>query len=632
MNNDKKMLSVSLVAGFTAMLAMPVQGMSCQNPVPVWQDEFNGSALDTSKWEVMTGDGCDYGICGWGNSELQNYQADNLSVDNGTLKITAKKQRVRAQNYTSGRIRTANMPNGGQWTHGRFEARIKLPDGTGMWPAFWMLPTDPDLGWPQSGEIDILEATGQADMIAFGTIHYGMPWPDNEWTSGRILKQPDAWSADFHEYAIEWQPGEIRWYVDDILYSVKTANDLSDPAFWRFDDYPYHFLLNLAVGGSIGGVVDDAMLPQIMEVDYVRVYDFGQPSLTGSHIVEPNSQASYQVVDEAGNSNTYQWSSVTGETSTSNSLVVNWLTQGGDVSVDITNSCGNYQLTMNVHVLPELSEERVLDDFDQQRNLSYSNWSGQFNDGVANPAPDGINSSATVLEYIRDANSQWDVIVADTSDITDVAPFIAGEKAFYLDVYMPSPAQKEILIQLENSASATETNYPTGRHSKYIAHSQNIAGWQRLKFVLEDRIDGGTADHQVDSMVILLDPDAFTGDSYYLDNLTIYGQSPGEQQPSSMSVSSVTTTTIAAGKGKKYGGATVTVLDNHGLPVTGVTVSGQFTGSWDEQQTSQTDENGQVPFQTTTTLSGGVTVNFCVSSVAGSLPHDSSASVGLCGQ
>ncbi len=381
-------------------------GGQCQNPTPVWSDEFNGTSLDTTKWEVMTGDGCSYGVCGWGNNELQSYEAANNTVSNGVLTITAKKQRVKAKNYTSGRIRTANMPNGGQWTNGRFEARIKLPNGTGMWPAFWMLPTDPTEGWPISGEIDILEATGQADMFAFGTIHYGQPWPDNEWTSGRILKQPDSWSADFHEYAVEWEPNEIRWYVDDILYSVKTPSDMSDPSYWTFENYQYHFLLNLAVGGSIGGVVDDSMLPQTMEVDYVRVYDFGQPSLKGEHIVEPNSSVTYQVVDEAGTGSSYAWTSPTGETSSSNSLTVNWGTTSGPVTVAVTNSCGTENLVMDVHVSPELVQETILDDFDSNRNLSYTTWTGTFEPSTANPA---------IMKYLMGIN------MADTDPLIKAA-------------------------------------------------------------------------------------------------------------------------------------------------------------------------------------------------------------------
>jgi beta-glucanase (GH16 family) len=627
-----KNLGLAAVVSGLASFPLTTLAQQCQNPVPVWADEFDGTSLDTSKWDVMTGDGCSYGICGWGNNELQTYQPENISVANGILTITAKKQRVQSKSYTSGRIRTANMPNGGQWTNGRFEAKIKIPSATGLWPAFWMLPTDPNAGWPMSGEIDILEATGQADMFAFGTIHYGQPWPDNEWSSNRILKQPDAWSADFHEYAVEWEPNEMRWYIDDVLYSVKTPADLSNPAYWTFEDYQYHFLLNLAVGGSIGGAIDNGMLPDNMQVDYVRVYDFAQPSLSGEHIVEPNSSQTYQVIDEAGTGSSYNWSAPTADSSISNALTVNWGTTGGTVNVEVINSCGTSNLALNVHVLPELSTETVLDDFESNRILAYQSWTGAFNQNVGNPSPDAINNSAIVAEYTRNNSEQWDVIAASTTVIPDAAPFIAGDKSFYMDVYTAAPTGTEILIQLENSSVATPTNYPSGRHSKYIAHTQVQNAWQRLKFKLEDRIDGATSDTQVNSVILLIDPNALTGNTYYLDNFDIYGVS-GTGEPgmaTSISVASVSTGTQAAGKGKKYGIATVTVTDDLGNAVAGASISGTFSGSWTESASGVTDASGKVTFVTTSSLGGGVTVNFCVNSLSGPLPHDTSNSNGLC--
>lgn len=631
MNQKRAMQALVMVSG--GLVSHAAMAAVCQNPTPVWQDEFNGTELDTSKWEVMLGDGCSYGICGWGNNELQSYQAENLTVADGKLTITAKKQRVKGSQYTSGRIRTANMPNGGEWTHGRFEASIKLPTGTGMWPAFWMLPTDPAEGWPMSGEIDILEATGQADMIAFGTIHYGNAYPDNEWTSGRIIKQPDRWSDGFHEYAVEWEPNEIRWYVDDILYSVKTPDDLSDPAFWTFDNYNYHFLLNMAVGGSIGGTVDDSQLPQTMEVDYVRVYDFGQPSLKGPHIVDANSQGTYHIVDEAGTSSSYSWSAPTQQTSSSNSLTVDWAEQGGTVTADITNSCGTSTVAMDVHVLPVLSTDHVLDDFETNGEMTITSWEGQYNE-VPNPVSDAVNSSPTALEYVRSSASLYDVIAGTTSVITDAGPLIAGNEAFYMDVYMPVPSEQEILIQLEDSSQATPDNYPTGRHSKFIAHTEAVSGWQRLKFVLEDRVDGGTTDADVDTVVILIAPNSNNGDTYYLDNMAIYGADGGTQEPAATSavVSDVTATTISAGKGLKSGQATVTVVDNTGAPVEGATVTGQFTGDWNESANGVTDANGVVVFTTSTALSGKVTANFCVDGVQSSLTFDAANSTGMCAQ
>lgn len=626
----KDVLASCLVVAACSITGANAQ--SCQNPVPVWADEFDGNALDTSKWEIMVGDGCSYGICGWGNSELQSYQGDNLTVANGQLTITAKKQRVQSKNYTSGRIRTANMPNGGQWTHGRFEARIKLPDGAGMWPAFWMLPTDPAEGWPMSGEIDIVESTGQHDMFALGTIHYGQAWPNNEWTQGKILKQPDLWSDGFHEYAVEWKQGEIRWYVDDTLYAVKTPSDMSNPAYWTFDNYQYHLLLNLAVGGNMGGTVDDSQLPQTMEVDYVRVYDFGQPSLTGAHLVDPNSSHTYTVVDEAGTGSSYSWSSPTGQTSSSNALTVDWGTTSGQVVVQGSNSCGSYEIAMDVYVAPEMSVETLYDDFESNRNLTYTFFNGTFNQAAANPGPDSVNSSATVGQYTRNSASQWDVIAATSGAIAGEAEFLSGSKAFYLDVYTAAPVGTEILVQLEDAGTATPDNYPVGRHSKFVAHTKVQNGWQRLKFSLEELIHQQTAWSSIDTVILLIDPNAFTGDTYYIDNFSIHsaGSTGGGEDPTSMSVASVVTGTAAASKGQKVGTATVSVTDNLGGAVAGAQVDVTFSGTWNETVSGVTGADGSVTVQTATSAAGGVIVNACVAALSGTLTHNTASSTGLC--
>lgn len=502
---------------------------TCQNPVPVWSDEFDGVLLDTTKWQALIGDGCDIGLCGWGNSELQYYTADNATVSGGTLKITARRESRGGRSYTSARLRTANMPNSGEWTHGRFEARIRIPDGAGMWPAFWMLPTDPDVGWPMSGEIDIMESTGHHPESVFGTLHYGNPWPNNQYTGNEIRKMPYTWADDFHVYALEWTPQEMNWYVDDILYSTKTPQDLGNPAFWTFENYQYHFLLNVAVGGTLGGAVDDTRLPQVMEVDYVRVYDFGQPALTGPHIAQPDSPASYRVVGEKGSLGSYNWRAPTGETGTGPDFTVNWGRGGGRITTTVTNSCGTRDLAMDVHVLPALVRDTVLEDFNGGGSLTYTGMTGALTSPVANPAPDGVNDSAQVAEYIRDAGSQYDVIAADTSVVSDASLLEDGTKAFFLDVHTNAPVGTEILVQLENNAVATPGNYPAGRHSKYVAFTTAQNRWQRLRFDLQERIDGATGDASVTSVVLLLAPNSFTGHTYYLDNFDIFA--PGEARP-----------------------------------------------------------------------------------------------------
>lgn len=606
----------------------------CQNPTPIWADEFNGSTVDTSKWEFQNGDGCSYGICGWGNNELQSYQSANASVSNGLLTITAKKQRVGSKAYTSARIRTLNMPNGGQWKNGRFEARIKLPKGSGMWPAFWMLPANTSVGWPMSGEIDIMEATGQADMFAFGTLHYGEAWPNNQWTSGRILKQPDAWSDAFHTYAIEWEPNVIRWYVNDVLYSTKTPQDLGNTSSWTFENYQYYLILNLAVGGNLGGWVDDSMLPQTLQVDYVRIYNYGKPNLNGKHIVEPNTSTTYSVIDEAGTGSSYSWTTPTGQTSSSKSITVNWGTTGGPVKVTVTNSCGSYNLELNVHVSPVLSQSVVHEDFQLNRNLTYKSWTGVFNQAATNPAPSTVNNSSVVGSYTRSSTSQWDTLIATSTQIPNAAEFVKGNKAFYMDVYTGAPVGTEILVQLENGSVATASNYPNGRHSKYAAHTTVRNAWHRLKFAMEDRIDGATADTAVNQVVLLLAPNSLTGDTYLIDNFSTYamGSSTPPPSASSMNVSSVVMGTASAGGGKKFGTATVTVVDNHGNPVVNATVTGNFSGTINQTGVSGTTaSDGKVTLKTTSSASGSVAVNFCVSSLTHTaLSHNTAASTGLC--
>ena len=714
----KRLLASSCYSIVVLSIAAPIYAQSCQSPTPVWADEFDGNALDTTKWDPQTGDGCAEGICGWGNQELQSYKAENATVSNGTLKITAKSERVRGKKYTSARLRTANMSNGGQWTNGRFEARIKIPDGAGMWPAFWMLPTDPDVGWPVSGEIDIMESTGAHPENVFGTIHYGNPYPNNEFSGNNIRVQPGTWADDFHVYALEWTPNGMRWYVDDILYSTKTLGDLSDPAFWTFENYQYHFLLNLAVGGTLGGDVDDSALPQVLEVDYVRVYDFGQPALLGPNIAVPNAPATYSVVSEIGTNSTYSWSAPTGESGNGSDFTVNWGENGGSVNVTVNNSCGTRDLSMDVHVLPAVVQETVLDNFGGTSNLTYTTIDGTLNSPAANPSADSVNPSTSVGEYTRNSASLYDVIAGDTSVITDASLFETGDKAFYLDVYTDAPTGTEILVQLENSNVATPDNYPGGRHSKYVAYTGTQNAWQRLRFTLQERIDGATGDNAVDSVILLIAPGTNTGDTYYLDNFDIYGPDTGGPQnspptavfsencsdltcgftdgssdsdgsilswdwdfgdgnnsasqnpthsfsaagtytvsltvtdddgatdtasaditvtdgntggnPTSISVSAVETGTQGAGRGAKYGTATVTVTDDLGNPVDGASVSGDFSGTFTESVSGMTDGNGQVSFQTSSTAGGKVNVNFCVSSLNGSLPHDTSASTGLC--
>lgn len=222
----------------------------------VWSDEFDGTAVNTANWAYDLGGG------GWGNNEQEYYQAANATVANGNLVITAKKQRVKANSYTSARLKTQGKH---EFTYGRIEARIKLPLGQGLWPAFWMLGANINtVSWPGCGETDIMEHINTENTI-YGTIH----WDNNGHASygGNTTTTP----SDYHVYAVEWNATSIRWYVDSVQYlTADITNGINGTEEFQ---KPFFILLNLAVGGNWPGqTIDDSKLPASMYVDYVRVY------------------------------------------------------------------------------------------------------------------------------------------------------------------------------------------------------------------------------------------------------------------------------------------------------------------------------------------------------------------------
>jgi len=265
----------------TMSLMLLAGAVSGQNWKLVWADEFDGDTLNTEKWSYMTGTGSEYDLDRWGNNELQYYQEENVQVADGVMTITAKRENVESSQFTSGRIRTINM---GDWTYGRFEFRAKMPVGQGLWAAIWMLPTDSDYGgWASSGEIDIMEYLGHDTTVMHGTIHYGGQWPNNQSRGTDYETSDTAFHRDFHTFALEWEEGELRWYVDGerflqlgtgMWYST-TPSDFPAPFNKRF-----HLLINLAVGGNWPGSPDGStVFPQDLVIDYVRVYQDGVAGL-----------------------------------------------------------------------------------------------------------------------------------------------------------------------------------------------------------------------------------------------------------------------------------------------------------------------------------------------------------------
>lgn len=253
---------LTAVAGFAAVPAPAGWKL-------VWSDEFDrDGAPDPAKWTY------DVGGHGWGNKELQFYtdnRRENARVENGRLIIEARREKWEDKEVTSARLVTKDK---GDWTYGRFEIRAKLPKGLGTWPAIWMLPTQWDLGsrqWPDVGEIDIMEHVGYEP----GVIHASTHSKQHQWQIGTqrtaTLSVPDAEEA-FHTYVLEWEADEIRIYVDDRHYftSKREGGDWSSWPFFR----PFHLVLNIAWGGAWGAAkgLDPTVLPQRLEIDYVRVY------------------------------------------------------------------------------------------------------------------------------------------------------------------------------------------------------------------------------------------------------------------------------------------------------------------------------------------------------------------------
>ena len=254
--------------------AVPPTPSPIPSPTPIgyregwiltWQDEFDGPEIDAAHWTHEIGGN------GWGNAEDQFYTAEpeNSFIENGNLVIQALEQRKQGKPYTSARLITKDKFS---QTYGRFEARLQIPTGQGIWPAFWMLgDTISTAGWPDSGEIDIMENIGKEPTMIHGTVHG--PGYSGARGVGASYSFPDGrpFADDFHVFAIEWEPEEIRWYVDDVLFNTVTPSDVAGD--WVYD-HPFFILLNLAVGGQWPGYPDaTTQFPQRLTVDYVRVYE-----------------------------------------------------------------------------------------------------------------------------------------------------------------------------------------------------------------------------------------------------------------------------------------------------------------------------------------------------------------------
>ena len=280
------------------LISLFVFSLNAQNWQLVWEDDFNGSSLDQSKWVHDIGTGSQYGMWGWGNGELQYYQPQNTTLNNGIAKIEVKEEPngiidswSATSYFSSSKITTKGLFN---FRYGKVEARIKTIDGQGFWPAFWMLPINGS--WPCDGEIDIMEQWGNdyltnstSGAAHLGTCPYSSSTHFYETSSSYISS--GSYADDFHTYSVIWKEDTITWYVDETeLFSLNPSSYFSIPSQsdWPFNANEWYIMINLAI--TQAGPNSNTVFPNQMEIDYVRVY---QENLTSVNVVSKDNTIAF---------------------------------------------------------------------------------------------------------------------------------------------------------------------------------------------------------------------------------------------------------------------------------------------------------------------------------------------------
>lgn len=372
----------------------------------VWSDEFTGSSVDMSKWQFTIGGG------GFGNNEQQYYtdSTNNAYLENGCLVLNAIQGSYGGENYTSAKLSSKES-----WKYGRFEFRAKLPAGTGLWPAIWMLPQDMSVyggEWPICGEIDIMEYMGSDVDTVLGTLHYGNPWVYN--TGYYNLAGGSSFAADFHDFAMEWLPGEIRWYVDGQLYQIQqnwySTDENGTYAYPAPFDQEFYLMLNLAVGGFFPGDPNPADWTSTkFSIDYVRVYEYtGELTPTNPSTQTPGenllSNSSFDI-DHSG------W-----ETWSENGAV-------------FTNNSGTLQIDVGT-ILPNTWSTQFYQNVDVYNTNTYR-LSFKAKSSVSRPITVGVEGAgnASLFSQTFTATPEWQ---SYSFDFSPAATFSNAKLLFFL--------------------------------------------------------------------------------------------------------------------------------------------------------------------------------------------------------
>ncbi len=485
----------------------------------VWSDEFEGTEINMDNWSFEIGDGCP-NLCGWGNGELQHYtnSPENAYIENGNLVIRAMQNVGGSPEFTSTRLISRGKQS---FASGRIEARIKLPQGQGMWPAFWMLPDEPKYGgWPLSGEIDIMEMVGFQPNTTHGTIHYGAMWPSNQYQGNSAQVNGGILADNFHTYSVEWSDEEIRWYFDGTLFSVKTPTNLGTFP-WRYDQ-EYFILLNIAIGGYWPGYPDaSTSFPQTMEVDYVRVYQTPEDTfIVGPDFVVATDQSVEYNVPEFDGAE-YTWSVqngtiVSGQGTTD--IEVTWEeAEDHEVAVEITYDGCAQTVTREVETGEEC--KTIFTDFENIREAHWSWFNGGYSEQFV-PFQNEVNSSFACAKYTRGTDGASGIRMT-LDGIANALDFESGQKTLSIQILSNAPIGTEFKLYLENHGM---TNFPglNGRRSSYSAVTTTQYEWETLYFTFDQVIDMNVSELEINHMTLQSSVAQNLPYVYYLDDLASY--------------------------------------------------------------------------------------------------------------
>lgn len=596
--------------------ALIAQEIPCRTLV--WSDEFNYTGEpDPNIWyhEIMR--------AGAVNNELQAYVNNraNSRVENGVLVIEATKER---RGYNSARL--FSNTEGHRALHGRIEVRAQLPSGIGTWPAIWMMPENwmaseyGGGGWPNTGEIDIMEHVGFDEGNIHASTHsLKYYWRQGNQKTGHTMV-PTA-CTEFHVYALEWTPAKMDFYVDDVLFFT-TYNDGTGWEAWPFTQ-PFAVLLNIAIGGDWGGPVDDTIFDRPegvkMLVDYVRVYDV-KNHVTGDYIVPGNTTANYTA---SAGASSYNWSVPQGAAILSgqgtNSISVAMGNEAGTVSVDMETPCGTETDNLEIIVAkaPQIGEDYLIDDFSSNDLSDYTPPTGENN--FALTVENGslrIDYDVTRPDYYPNIGKKFNEVV-DLTYHTKLSVRVRANNEkpdvnFRLDLrdfhgYTTNEIPFEPVISLDGNFYTYTWDFDGKWLSSYPQEGMTVDPTMIISMEIFVNYGGATAG----------------AGTIWVDDIVL--STSGTTEPPvdavSVHVQSISTGKQGAGKGKSYGTATVTINNDLESPVEGATVTGTFSGSFSETVTGTTGADGNVTFVTTASAKRP-TVDFCIDDVIYVLPYD----------